>query len=187
MSHPKSPTMNLHDLLLELKAEFPKFRLMPKSDSTFMGVVYVLLCIITFGGARGSFMSKFVTTIGSTVYVPDGWGTWPEEEKVTILRHERVHLRQAKRYGHILFSFLYLFFPLPLGLAYFRAKFEKEAYEESMRSDAETYGLTVFNEKYKAFITSQFTSSMYGWMWPFKSGIDAWYDAAVKRVTKEMK
>jgi len=178
--------MTLSDLLHDLKVEFPDFRLMPKSDSTFMRVLHVLLSIVTFGGASKSFMSDYVTTIGHTVYIPDGWGRIPAEEKVVLLRHERVHLRQARKYGQLFFSFLSLCFALPLFLAYYRAKFEKEAYEESMRADAEQYGLTVFNDKYREFILRQFTGPMYGWMWPFSAGIETWYQETVKRVSKEL-
>jgi hypothetical protein len=178
--------MTLSDLLHDIKVEFPGFRLMPKSDSTFMSVLHVLLTIITLGGARKSFMEDYVTTIGNTIYIPNGWGLISAEEKVVLLRHERVHLRQARKYGAFLFAFLYLCFPLPLVFAYYRAKFEKEAYEESMRADAEQYGLTVLNDSYKAFILRQFTGPMYGWMWPFKAGIETWYNDTVKRVSKEL-
>ena len=47
--------------------------------------------------------------------------------RTVLLRHERVHLRQRRRYGFLPFAILYLIPLLPLGLAYFRARFEWEA------------------------------------------------------------
>ena len=35
---------------------------------------------------------------------------------------------------------LYMLVPLPMGLAYFRARFEKEAYAETIRAAAEVWG-----------------------------------------------
>lgn len=169
------------DLIENLREEY-KTTLVYKDNSKFMRLLNVLLLIVTFGGQR-QFMTRFTTTIGKTIYVPREWEQYPVAEKITILRHERIHLRQAKRYPLFVFSFLYLFFPLPLFLAYYRAKFEKEAYEESMRSDADLYGgMVLYQKSYSDFIQSQFTSSAYGWMWPFKDSINKWYLDTVERI-----
>ena len=99
-----------------------------------------------------------------------------------VLRHERVHMRQKNKYGMALFTFLYVLFPLPGGLAYFRTKFEREAYAETIRATVELVPdgkYMVRSSSYKAFLTSEFSSSAYFWMWPFKASNSAWYDSVV--------
>jgi len=177
---------NYTDVLEELRNEFPDFAMRSKAQSWFMRTIGKLLWLLSWG-RNNAFMTEYVTTIGYTVYVPDGWGLKDPNDKYTLLRHERIHMRQYRAYGRFCFSFLYLFFPLPFFLAYYRAKFEKAAYRESMRSDAQLYGVQLIKRSdYKAFVVKQFTSSMYLWMWPFKSSIESWYDETVKDVTEEL-
>jgi len=172
--------------LLELeetiRVEFPDYRLLKKSESKLMTVINAFLKVITFGQMK-AFMEDFVTTIGNTVYVPDKWATWPTHSKMTVLRHERVHMRQSLKYGRLLYSFLYLFFPLPIGLAYFRMKLEREAYEESLRAYAEYYGLQALQDaKIKDSMVGHFTTAEYFWMWPFKGYMSKWYDDSVAKL-----
>ena len=102
---------------------------------------------------------------------------------MAVLRHERVHMRQRRKYTMPLFSFLYLFFPLPIGLAYFRAKFEWEAYEETMRAVYEYCGPDFLKrEAFKENVISHFTTAQYAWMWPFRSTVEKWYDEAVRKI-----
>ena len=123
----------LNKILTETKLEFPDFEIIEKKDSTLMKVIDVCLKVITLG-QMNKFMTGFITTLGQKVYVTDSWKQGSLIRQTEILRHERIHMRQAKKYGRFLFSFLYLMVPLPAGLAYFRKKFEQEAYEESMRA-----------------------------------------------------
>ena len=84
------------------------------------------------------------------------------------MRHERVHLRQRRRYGDLVMTFLYLVPFFPLGLAYGRARIEWEAYTETMRATAELLGSDARDRTaLRAHIVQQFTSGAYGWMWPF--------------------
>lgn len=135
-----------------------------------------------------TFMTSFTTTIGSTVYVPSGWETeWNDISKITILRHERIHILQKKRYTMVLFSILYLFIPFPIGLAWFRKKFEQEAYEESMRATAEMRGAIYLGlPEYRDHIIGQFLCANYLWTWPFRKSIEAWYDQTYKKIEAEV-
>jgi hypothetical protein len=143
----------------------------------------VLLRVITFGTARG-FMTNFITTIGYTVYVNKGWDDSSEVGKIIVLRHERVHMRQRRKYGSFLFSLMYLLLPVPCVFAYFRMKFEMEAYAETLRAIVElnegaiptlkTYG-------HKQYVVSFFTGPAYFWTWPFRRRVEAWYDASLKK------
>jgi hypothetical protein len=173
----------LSALLTELHTEFPAFKLVPKTSSYFMKLLDVLLRAITFGQARG-FMTNFITTIGYTVYVNKGWDSSSEVGKAIVLRHERVHMRQRRKYGSILFSLMYLLLPLPCLFAYFRRQFEMEAYAETLLAIVELNpggiaGLQTYG--HREYVVSFFTGSSYFWTWPFRKQVEAWYDASLKK------
>lgn len=177
--------MDLAQFIFETRVEFPGFRIRQKNQSWLMKVIAAFLWVITLGRQR-TFMTGYITTLGPTVYVPEGWHNWHESRRLAILRHERVHMRQARRYGFVLFALLYVFVPLPLGLAYCRARFEWEAYEESMRAAVEQHGKKLLDDnRYRASIVREFTSAAYGWMWPFPRAIERWYDASKKKILAE--
>jgi hypothetical protein len=178
--------MTVDELKAEISAEFPDFKVVPKSESPLMKAINALLLVISFGQIK-QFMTSFTTTIGTTVYVTDGWKDSTDESKKILLRHERVHMRQAKRLTRPLFSFLYLLCFLPAGLAWFRARFEREAYEESFKAAFEYYGREhVFSKEWRDHVAKNFTGPAYLWMWPFPKTVDKWMlDAAEKAVGKE--
>lgn len=144
-----------------------------------MKAIGFLLRVMTFGKMT-SFMDHFTTTIGTKVFVPSEWNTYSQQSKMIILRHERVHMRQAKAYGILWFSFLYLMVFFPVFLAYFRAKFEKEAYAETIRAYHD-YGYSL-DDNTKKQIVSYFTGPSYGWMWPFPKSLNAWYEEEKAKV-----
>jgi len=173
-------TPDLVALNQEILSEFPSYQVIYKSDSAWMKIVNVLLLIVTFG-QMNDYMTDFVTTMGTTVYVPSSWDGWIAAEKCSILRHERIHMRQAKRMTRVLFSLCYILWPLPMFLSWGRTRLEMEAYEETLAAWKD-YGIDPRNPLNRASMISNFTSSYYGWMWPFDSKVAAWYDAAVKRI-----
>jgi len=174
-------------LINDLSNEFSGFEIIPKNQSILMKIINVVLKILSFGLMK-TFMTTFVTTIGSKVYVPASWETeWDETSKISVLRHERVHILQKKKYSFILFAILYLFVPLPIGLAYFRKKFEQEAYEETMRATAELRGAIYLDlPEYKDFIIGQFVSANYLWTWLFRKSIESWYDQTRDKILLEV-
>jgi hypothetical protein len=177
--------MTYHRLVAEIETEFPGFQVVEKSESLLMRVISVAIWVLTFGQAS-DFMTGPVTTLGRTVYVPEDWNRKPENYRISTLRHERVHLRQSRAWGFVTFALLYLLAPLPFGLAWFRARFEWEAYEESMRADYELYGkLAIASRDYKEGIVRLFLGPEYGWMWPFRGKVEAWYDDALRRILSE--
>lgn len=168
-----------------VRIEFPRFVIKTKSKSWFMKLLAFLLLVVTFGRQK-TFLTGYVTTIGTTVYVPEGFNAWADTRKLAVLRHERVHMRQAKKYGLFLFAVAYLFLPVPLGLAYCRARFEWEAYEESMRASSEQHGLRLLDDvRYRDSILKEFTTGAYGWMWPFRGQLERWYAASKAKITAE--
>jgi len=164
-------TPDLTALKAEISAEFPSFSLHYKKDSLLLRMIGF------FAGA--SFMSSYVTTLWSqTVYLPSNWDGYDDDTKCSLLRHERVHMRQARKLTYPLFAFLYLCVFFPIGLAYCRARFEMEAYTESLQADKD-YGDDYSSAEKKAWLVGQFTSGAYGWMWPFAGMVGKWFDEAV--------
>ena len=171
-------------LIDDIKKEFPDFKIIKKTDSRFMKLINFFLRVASFGKMK-TFMDSFITTIGTTVYVPDSWDARSVSSKAITMRQERVHMRQAREFGRITFSLLYLLFPVPAVFAYFRMKFEKEAYEESLKAAYEYYGTKLFTQALKDDIVQHFTSAEYMWMWPWKKSIEEWYDGVVAGITKK--
>lgn len=168
--------------LAEICGEFPDFRVVPKSDSGFCRLLDVLLKIVTLGAQR-RFLTHYHTVIGGTLYVPPDWDGRAWQDKVVTLRHERVHLRQFRRYGRIGMSLLYLLPILPVGLAWGRARLEWEAYAETLRATAEVLGPDAARDpRLREHIVRQFTSGAYGWMWPFPATVRRWVAEEIARL-----
>lgn len=157
----------------DITKEFPSFKIAKKSDNRFMKLLAKLL--------GKQFMTSYVTTIGHTVYVPDTWDAWSAVAQCAVLRHERVHMRQARRLTMPVFTALYLLVFFPVGLAYWRARLEMEAYCESLAAFKE-YGADYSSDDRKAWLVKQFTTSAYGYMWPFPRVIEGWFKKAMKKL-----
>ena len=133
--------------------------------------------IVSFGKLN-RFMTHFTTTIGRTVYYPIDW----ERDKAgpydyVILKHERKHVRQVEKIcpsnftvGLIIYGFLYFLIFLPIGLAWFRYKFEREAYLESYQACKEVGIKPDVNHYIKVL-----TGPSYLWTWPFKKSVKRWF------------
>jgi len=171
--------------LAEISAEFPRFRLVPKPTSWLMAMIDRFLRLVTFG-QQSRFLAEYHTVIGYTLYLAPTWEQLSEVDRVALLRHERVHLRQRKRYGFFGLAFLYLFPIFPLGLAYGRARLEWEAYSETVRALFEMRGKAVLSDRaLREHIIGRFVGPDYGWMWPFRNRIEKWYDQLVLSLVRE--
>ncbi len=169
----------------ELRREFPRLRLIDKRDSAFSRLLDVLVTIVTFGHQR-AFATRYVTTIGSRIYLPTGWAERSDLDRYIVLRHEAIHLRQFRSYGLLGMSVLYLLPFLPLGLAWPRARLEWAGYRETLRATAEVYGAEAAQDaRLRAHIVHQFTSGAYGWMWPFPRQIERWIDRTLEEIRLE--
>lgn len=128
------------------------FKLVTKEHSKLMKLIGWLLSPI-----NKHFNTSYITTIGTTIYAPGGLIS---EE---VLMHELKHVDDFRRY-HVWFIISYLLlFPLGPG---FRAFWEWRAYKISLY-----YALQGLNKVERdltiEYVISQFTTSLYGWMWPF--------------------
>jgi len=169
----------------QVRQEFPRFRLVNKRDSRLCRAIDVLLRVLTFGAQR-EFMTRYHTVLWDTLYLPDRWDHTPDVARLVTLHHERVHLRQRRRYGDVVMTLLYLLPFFPLGLAYGRARIEWEAYAETIRATARYRGVDAARAPdLREHIVRQFTSGAYGWMWPFRKTIERWYDAALADIETE--
>lgn len=174
--------MTADEYVAQLREEFPRLRIVYKADDGFSRLLDRLLRIVTVG-RQSSFMTRYVTTIGWTIFLPADWDARPDADRYLTLRHEAVHLRQFRRYGRISMSLLYLLPILPMGLALGRARLEWEAYEETLRATAEVKGLAAAEDPaLHDRIVRQFTSGAYGWMWPFPSVIRRWIARTIDEV-----
>lgn len=172
-------------MIEEILREFPRFGIVYKRNSLFSKVIDVALRLVTLGGQR-HYMTRYHTVIGNTLYVPDAWDATDDLDRVITLRHERVHLRQSRRYTAIGMALLYLVPFLPLGLAYGRARIEWEAYAETVRAIAELKGLDSAEDPgLRKHIIAQFVGPSYGWMWPFRSQLERWYDELLAELRRE--
>lgn len=172
-------------LMDEIATEVPGFRVVAKASARTQRVIHWLLAAVTFGQSR-SYLEGFTTTIGRTVYVTSDWEATSRDSRYLTLLHERIHLRQFRRFTLVGMALLYLFVPLPLGLAYFRARFEKEAYAETIRGTAALFGADrVRAASFRAEILEQFTGPAYGWMWPFRASLERWYDRVLAELGPE--
>src|SRR5665647_1618258 len=149
--------VNRYDALVEsLRAEIPGFRIVRKDRSRLHRAIHVALVGLTFGQMR-NYLDSFQTTIGKTVYVTADWDDWDPDRRYVTLRHEAIHLRQFRKYTLPGMALLYVLLPLPMGIAWFRARFEKEAYAESIRAAAEVWGPGYpRHHAYREYVIGQF-------------------------------
>lgn len=175
----------LDGFLKSMNEEFPSFRIIKKSESNFAKALDIALKVVTFGGQR-EFMTRYYTVIGDTLYVPEGFDDANPIDVVITLRHERIHLRQRRRYTMLGMTIVYMLLPCPLFLAYGRARLEWEAYTETLRATRDLRGAEAMkSQSLKDRIITQFTSPAYGWMWPFRSTVERWYDEAIREIEAE--
>lgn len=145
-------------IVAELKTEFPNFEIVQKENNWLMRLIYNLTLMRFW---NPDFMSAYVTVMFGRVYMPSyliGSLTG-----YMVLRHERVHLRDAARWP-VLFELSYLLFPLPFFIT-MRAYWEYRAYCESLVTEAELFGYV--RRDTIDFFVNQFTGSYYLWMFPF--------------------
>lgn len=170
---------------LDALAQGPKpVRVVEKGGFWHQRLADRLLRAITLGG-QDRYLSEYVTTLGHTIYVPDGWSERSPLARYTVLRHEVVHVRQFERWGFGGMVLLYGLLPFPIGLAYGRARLEWEAYAETLRVTAEVYGLEAACDPcLHDEIVGRFTGPDYAWMWPFPSMVRRWIAAQLAELQR---
>lgn len=149
----------------ELRARWPRLRIIAKADSRFQRLIGLVLQGLTCGGQR-TYMTHYVTTLGARIYLPTGWDERSAGSRYCTLRHEAVHVAQFRRWTWPLMVLLYLLLPLPVGLAGGRAWLEWEGYRETLTATWQVYGPAAARDPDLAdAIVARFTGPDYGWMW----------------------
>lgn len=175
----------LEGLVEEMGRRRRPVRIVRKGACWHQRAAGVCLKVVTLGGQR-TYMTHYVTTLGHTIYVPDDFDDWPPTRAWQVLRHELVHVAQFERYGWALMILLYGVLPLPVGLAYFRARFEWEAYAETLRAVAESEGLEAARSPaLREELLRRFTGPDYAWMWPFPGAVRGWIAEALAEIERE--
>lgn len=143
------------ELYDQIKRDIDKYRvkLVPKKDSAFMRVLGKLAALI----GNKSFMTNFWTTIGRTIYYPVG--VQLPFVHVGVLEHELVHVKQWDKWGPLM-SISYMLLPVPFFFAWFRWRWEREAYMTQLRRSTN-------KEETINWITDTLWHN-YGWCWPRK-------------------
>lgn len=180
----------LDTLLMELKIEFPEIRFEEKSSKFFWKFLHYAILIVTIGFNR-KFLKGFTTSLKNLVaFNGKSWikiktrpANW-EYDIWKLLEHEREHLRQFKKYGLVLMLISYLFVFFPLGFAYGRAMIEKAGYLKTLECWYLTDPKKPYREEYREWWVKQFTGPNYGWAWPFRKTVEAWYDQGLSRLAK---
>jgi hypothetical protein len=159
------------ELVEEIKAHVPTFQIAYKEDGKWLKwwhyvvPMYVAIANFFVRGYKHKFDTGYVTVLGDTVYYPSRNGHVDELEFLSepgnykTLRHEYVHMRDARRYPFI-FELTYLFL-LP-ALWTMRAFWEYRGYTQNMIVEFEIKG-AVANHTLEA-IAENFTGPMYLWM-----------------------
>jgi hypothetical protein len=174
--------------LVFIKSKIPKFEIVDKEKSFFMKVLKTVLFFMPF--------MKYVTTIGWKVYLSGGLERLraaSDESKrhfISVILHEFTHMRRCQRLGFI-YNLIYLtpqifalgaifVFLSPLFLLFLlflapipspgRAWIEFEGYCTS----AAVYGWLGMGVPLD-YLTRQFTSSAYYFMWPFRTSVERWF------------
>jgi hypothetical protein len=176
--------MSKHERLLdEIRAEFPRFAIIPKRESGLQRAIGVALAVVTLGGQR-HYLTQYHTVLFGRLYVPDAWTRMNDDARYILLRHERVHLRQRRRMGDVTMAFVYLVPFFPLFLAWGRARIEWEAYVETIRATAELHGLHAARAL-EPEILRRYVGPDYGWMWPFPGMVRRWFREVIADLEAE--
>jgi hypothetical protein len=176
----------LKQLLEELASRKRPVRVVQKRAFAHQRWADLALRLVTLNGQK-TYLTNYVTTLGHTIYVPDGFNEWPAAQRYEVLRHELIHVQQFERYGWLGMIVLYGILPLPMGLAYGRARLEWEAYAETLRAVAEVEGIRAARApRLRDMIVRRFTGPDYGWMWPFPRMVRRWIAEELDRIESAM-
>jgi len=183
---------------IELVQEFvPSYEVTQKSASKLHRAIGWLFARV---GNKG-YMNSFWTTLGRWTAQPTCTDASPTSGDFAVILHEGYHALQSQKYSTGLMSAWYLFpqilailalfspILIPfvgigalwglLGLVFFaplpalgRAIIEFEAYKVSMAATFWAHDIdTNYQDYYLDWLTSEFTTGNYYWMWPFKKTV----------------
>ncbi|MFN3199167.1 MAG: hypothetical protein ACE366_12270 [Bradymonadia bacterium] len=165
---------DVDQLAAALGEVIPRFAIRYKDESPLQRLIGRLVSPF-----NSEYMTRFTTVMFGKVYFPSrAWCDEMGPEAVySILRHEAVHLLDAKHFP-VIFHLSYLFL-LPAGLTA-RAWWEWRGYVETMRVEVALRGYVP--EHHIEWIAGCFTGPAYLFMWPFPKQIRR----ALRRKAKQL-
>lgn len=152
---------------IELELRRHRARLLPKQGSRTMAVTALLLRAL---GLR-EFTTRYWTTLARTIYFPST--VRDPYAHPQVIAHELVHVRQWGRWGPWLWL-SYVLLPLPVGLAWFRWRWEREAYLPEVLATADCEREQVIERICQSLWWG------YAWPWP-REWMREWF----RRATRE--
>jgi len=138
-------------------------KLVPKRESWLMRAIAWVLAVTRI---NSDFMDSYTTTIRKTIYYRMAWepfeiGTDAHlRAHASTLEHEFVHVLQWEKYW-LLFTISYVLLPIPIGLAWYRFRWEREAYLINIRNG-------------RSIDSCVDALWRYGWPWP-RSWMRRWF------------
>jgi len=170
------------NMLNEMRRKFPRYQISPRR--------YVWWARLLDKLDKG--LSKYATTCGITIAVPNDFHEWSVAQRYRLIRHEYEHMKQQKKYGlgwwplgFLIHGFLYLLCLLAGWTM--RSHFEKQAYlqtcvgfhlfllvEGREATPAEVDGS-------KQMILKNFCGYRYLWMDPSKKRMTRWFWSSWER------
>lgn len=156
--------------------------LVSKEDSTFMRILDKL----SFWNPHFMKVWTALPFFGlRKIYYPAGMSREAAESRTMVIAHERRHFQQAdgpftrvpivRGLWNIRWHFAYLFLPIPIGLAYFRMKWEVEAFATGYLAG----GSRLSVKEYAEWVARNLSGRKYFWAWPHAD--------VVKRFQKRLK
>lgn len=168
----------VHEYMNRLRMEFPNLKISDRRP-------WWLRTVFKLPGIKSLNWGNATQCIGNNIWLSDRWNDMSPVSQLGTLRHERKHLVWYRNHTTILAAILYLFCFFSIGLAYYRARFERDGYSESLRTRVEFFGS---GERVKQACWDMYERNFIGWtylkMWPFRKTIRKWFEedwaAAVK-------
>lgn len=157
-----------------MQQHLPRFQMCYKNESRWQKLIGWLLWPI-----NRTYMTQYTTVMFGKVYFPsrEQMANWGPSQVYSTLRHEFVHLMDAKRFP-LWFELSYLFL-LPIGLT-FRAYWEWRGYTQTLLVEYEQTGSISPNTK--TYILNRFVGADYGWMFPFRKPLERWMEHTCQHI-----
>ncbi len=169
---------HVDDLCATLARELPGFRIGYKDESAVQRAIGALVRPF-----NDQYMTHYTTVMFGAVWFPSE--AWRREvgprALYEILRHEAVHLRDARRYWGWFHVSYVLLFPAVFTM---RAHWEWRAYVETLRVNAELDG--AIPDSLLRFIEDRFIGPDYLFMFPFRGFIRARLEKARAEILAEL-
>jgi hypothetical protein len=165
------------DELQKFSRGFEKSAVLMTKDNWFCKFIAFVLQILT-GTPYADNMKYFAMTVGPLIFIPKEWGGDMSLNKTLV--HECRHITQMKAFGLFihpwiglpLYTLVYLLLFFPVGLAWFRYRFELDAdtaefrYLYSLDTGSEFIAsMKGYIEDRVEYRAQDLSDGTYGWAW----------------------